>query len=191
MAVIERYVPIVIYHEASTRDESLSNEQLFAKAKAKAFSNDPDDSGGATMCGVTIATYKEYCKKKGKPTPTVAQLRNMTYTEWFDILKTMFWDKWHASLIENQSLAELLVDWYWCSGVYGIRIPQYRLGVEADGIVGEKTLAAIRKRDQKKLFEEIKLERIAYTERICTSNRRKRKYKKGWLKRINSFTYKA
>lgn len=191
MAKVDLFVPFVIEHEASTVDKRLSNEQLYAKAKAKAFSDDPDDGGGATMCGVTIATFKEYCKAKRRPEPTVAQLRCLTYKEWLDILKTMFWDKWKADQIESQSLAELLVDWVWCSGIYGIKLPQYKMGVEVDGIVGGKTLAAIASRDPGKLFEEIKQERIAYTERICTSNRRNRKYKKGWLKRINDFTFKS
>lgn len=33
------------------------------------FVNDPDDLGGATNRGVTLATYMQYCRKKGYPVP--------------------------------------------------------------------------------------------------------------------------
>ena len=35
------------------------------------FVNDPDDLGGATNMGITIATYRVYRKRKGLPEPTV------------------------------------------------------------------------------------------------------------------------
>ena len=34
--------------------------------------------------------------------------------------------------------ANTLVDWLWCSGAWGIKIPQKILGLKVDGIVGEK-----------------------------------------------------
>lgn len=38
------------------------------------FVNDPDDLGGATNMGITIATYRVYRKRKGLPEPTVDDL---------------------------------------------------------------------------------------------------------------------
>jgi hypothetical protein len=35
----------------------------------------------------------------------------------------MYWDKWKADKIENQSIANLLVDWVWTSGKWGIIFP--------------------------------------------------------------------
>jgi len=34
------------------------------------WSNDPNDKGGPTMKGVTIAVYTLYCRSKGKPIPS-------------------------------------------------------------------------------------------------------------------------
>ncbi len=104
------------------------------------FVNDPDDLGGATNKGVTIATYEAYCKKKGYPKPTVERLKNLTQEEWTEILKTMYWDRWKADEIKSQSVANILVDWVWASGVHGIKIPQELAGVIPDGIVGPKTI---------------------------------------------------
>jgi lysozyme family protein len=36
-------------------------EDAFSRAKKTGFANDPNDRGGATMVGVTISTYRQYC----------------------------------------------------------------------------------------------------------------------------------
>lgn len=186
MAKIENYIPFVIFFETGVKDPSASNEVLFLKALAKGVANDPADLGGATLVGVTIATYQDYCKKKGKPKPTVSDLRRLNYSGWMEILKGMFWDRWQADRIASQKVAEILVDWVWTSGRYGITIPQKALGVTPDGIVGEKTLTVVNKYDEKKLVDLLTRERIAYTDRICRSRPSNRKFRNGWLRRIKA-----
>lgn len=119
------------------------------------FVDDPADRGGATNMGVTIGTFELYCHKKGYPRPTVERLKKLTPTEWTDILKTMYWDRWQADKIKSQKVANILVDWVWGSGAHGIKIPQRILGVAVDGIVGEKTLQALNAQDPDKLFQTI------------------------------------
>lgn len=191
MAKVESIVPFILKWETGTTGIGLTNEQLFEKAKLKGFANDPDDLGGATMCGVTLATFTEYCRRKGYPRPTIVRLKAITYKEWLEILKTMFWDKWKADQINNESIALILVDWVWGSGKYGITIPQRAIGVTADGIVGPKTIAAVNARDPKQLFDLIRKERLAYIERICKSRPANVKYKKGWLNRLNDIKFKG
>ncbi len=186
MAKLENFIPFLIFWETSVKDPSLSNEQLFAKAAAKGIANDPDDRGGATMVGITIGTYREYCARKMKPTPTATTLSKLTYPEWSEILKTMFWDRWQADQIADQRVAEILVDWVWTSGSYGITIPQRLLGVKADGIVGPKTLAALNRQDPIALFQKIKQSRIAYIDQICSRRPANAKFRTGWLRRINA-----
>ena len=89
------------------------------------FVNDPDDLGGATNMGVTIATYEAYCRKKGYPKPTIERLKNLSKEEWTEILKTMYWDRWKADEIKSQSVANILVDWIWASGIHGIKIARF------------------------------------------------------------------
>lgn len=189
MANVEKLVPFIIQFEAGVTPAGLTGEKLFEKARKTGYANDPDDLGGATMVGVTIATYKEYCRKKGYPVPTIDRLRNMTYTQWLDILKTMFWDRWQADKIANQSVAEILVDWVWASGKYGITIPQQVLGVTVDGVVGPKTLAALNKQNPAQFFARIVAERKAYIDRICASRPVNNKYKRGWLNRLNAIKF--
>lgn len=191
MARIESIVPFILKWETGTTGIGLTNEQLFEKAKLKGFANDPDDLGGATMCGVTLATFTEYCRRKGYPRPTIVRLKAITYKEWLEILKTMFWDKWKADQINNESIALILVDWVFGSGKYGITIPQKAIGVTADGIVGPKTVATVNAKDPKQLFDLIRKERLAYIERICRSRPTNLKYKRGWLSRLNDIKFKG
>lgn len=153
------------------------------------FANDPQDLGGATNKGITMGTYEQYYRLKGYPKPTIERLKNITSEQWMDVLKTLYWDKWKADEIKNQSVANILVDWLWASGSYGIKLPQKVLNVPIDGIVGSKTIAAINSRDPRELFDAIKAERVAFIDRICQSRPANIKFKKGWLNRINDFKY--
>ena len=154
------------------------------------FVDDPDDLGGATNMGVTIATYKVYRKRKGLSEPTVDDLKHLSNNEWIDILKSLYWDKWKADQIKSQSVANILVDWVWASGNYGIKIPQKLLGVTADGIVGKNTLAAVNNYPSRhELFDKIRQERLDYIDRICKSRPTNEKYRRGWCNRINNLYF--
>lgn len=170
MANVEKLVPFILKWEGG-------------------FVNDPDDLGGATNRGVTLATYAQYCKKKGYPAPTVERLKNLSEREWAEILKTMYWDRWKADKIVNQSVANILVDWVWASGVHGVKRPQKILGVSVDGIVGNQTLAAVNARDAKELFYAIKADRIRFIDEICKARPANEKYRRGWMNRINNLTF--
>lgn len=168
------------------------------------FVNDPTDRGGATNKGVTIATYEAYCRQKGLPCPTVEQLKNIPDVHWRDIIKTMFWDKWHADDIHSQKVANILVDWVWSSGVHGIKKPQVLLGVKADGIVGNKTISAVNFADQDELFAALYKERVKFLNAIVANSvaayekkigrkateaellkYTQKRFIKGWLNRLN------
>lgn len=209
MADCAKLVPTIIRWEAGVTTAGLSNEEMFERAKRTGFANDPIDNGGATMIGITLDTFKAYRKRKGKKTPSVQDLKNITYEEWFDILKTMFWDKMLADRINNQSIANLCVNTVWGSGAGYIKNIQGVLGVKADGVVGSITLGAINGYEpQKELFEKLWKRRekffydivarsvAAYEKKIgrpATETEKLRhtqkKFLRGWLNRLNSFKY--
>ncbi len=151
------------------------------------FVNDPHDLGGETNHGVTLATFRSVFGKK----KTVSDLKEMTQAQWNIIFKKYYWDRWKADEIKDQNVANILVDWVWASGAYGIKIPQGVLSVTADGIVGAKTIAAVNARDGKELFDTIKEERKAYIERICKSRPQNKKFYNGWMNRINALAYET
>ena len=123
------------------------------------FVNDPLDAGGATNKGVTIATWRA-CgyDKDGDGDIDVDDMRLLTVADATMVLKRYYWDRWQADRIENQSVADILVDWVWASGVHGIKIPQRILGVSVDGKVGNQTIAAVNAAEPRVLFKQIWLD---------------------------------
>lgn len=197
MANVDLLIPFILHFEAgvAAADLSLPLPQIFEKARRRGFANDPLDSGGATMCGVTIATYRQYRKQQGYSSTTVADLKNISYQAWRAILKKMYWDRWQADRIRSLGLANILVDWVWASGVHGIKEPQKILGrafpeVTADGIVGAKTLNAVNSyAPQEDLFNLIHNARTTFVENIVRRNPSQRKWLNGWLRRINAIRF--
>lgn len=153
------------------------------------FVNDPDDLGGATNKGITIGAFTEYKKRKGQKAPTVEDLKNISEAEWRDVFESLYWDRWKADEIKNQSVANILVDWVWASGSHGIKRPQRLLGVKADGIVGKQTIAAVNAMDAATLFKMIKDDRAKFIDEICKARPKNEKYRKGWMNRINAIRY--
>lgn len=190
MARIEEIVPFILYFEAglSRQHLTLPKEAMFAQAKKTGWANDPDDMGGATMCGITFDTYKRYCQQEGKAC-SLSGLKNISYSEWLEVLKNFYWDRWQADRINNQSIANILIDWVWASGVHGIKIPQRMLGVTVDGIVGEKTLTALNGVDSEQFFRQLHKARVNFVEDIVRRRPRQKKFLRGWLRRINCIEY--
>jgi lysozyme family protein len=171
------------------------------------FSQDPADKGGATNKGVTIGTWKS-CgyDKDGDGDIDVEDLKLLSEQDVRDkVLKPFYWDRWQADLINDQKLANILVDWVWLSGSNGIRIPQSMLGLTPDGIVGPQTLRAINSLEPRFLVNQIYNERVDFIEAIVKFSvanyeakigreaTGKEKYKNtqsrfqiGWLKRLKA-----
>lgn len=156
------------------------------------FVNDPIDRGGATNMGVTLNTWKSVgYDKNGDKKIDVKDLKLLSKEDVVKkVLKPYYWDKWRADEINNQSIANILVDWVYTSGKYGITKVQAMLNLKPDGIVGNKTLSAINDYpNQRQLFQRIKNERLAFIDRIVKNNPSQRRFLKGWKNRINAFKY--
>lgn len=192
MANIEHFIPFLIKWEAGiSKKSNETNESLFQRARKTGWADDPDDLGGQTMVGVTMATYEEYCRRKGYPKPTTGSLMDLSYNDWKSILKMLYWDRWNADEIRSQSIAEIVCDFVWASGVHGIKVPQDLVGVIPDGIVGPKTLAAVNSRNPRELFDQIKIARFDFIEDICRKRPANNKFKRGWMNRINDLKFEG
>lgn len=148
------------------------------------YVNDPRDSGGATNRGVTLATYRSVFGNK----KTIADLKKITYEEWSIIFKKYYWDKCKADFIENQSVANMLVDFAWHSGVKNaVERIQRAVKVEDDGIMGRVTIGAINSYylGQDTLFDELKEARLSFMKGCKSWNA----HKNGWTKRLDSICF--
>lgn len=145
-----------------------------------------EDRGGATNKGVTIATFRSvYGKDK-----TTQDLKSITDEQWNYIFKKLFWDKCKCTGITDQSVANIIVDYAWGSGISrAIKDVQTMVGTSVDGICGPKTIAAINRTDPPALFDKIKARRIQFYNNIVKANPSQSKFLKGWTNRVNSLVY--
>lgn len=137
--------------------------------------------------GITSATYKTAYGVY----PTIQEMQNLSLDQFTFILKKLFWNRWDADSIKNQSVASILVDWLWASGVWGIKIPQGILGLKTDGIVGNVTIAAVNTQDPQTFFNKIKAARIAFVQNIVANHPNQSEWLHGWENRINAFNFTA
>lgn len=168
MAEFERYAPLL-------------------KELEGGFVEHPADPGGATNMGVTLKIYRSFFGQN----KTVGDLRRITDAEWSRIMKTGYWDKCLADGIGNQSVAEIFVDWAVNSGpATAIRRVQEIAGTRPDGCAGPKTIAAINASNPEELFIRIKDARIQYYRKLVVSRPEMGVFLKGWLNRVDKFTFK-
>lgn len=155
------------------------------------FSDHPADRGGATNKGITLATYAAYRRGKGISETTADDLRRLTEAEWSEIFVQEYWNRFRGDEIRSQSVANILVDWLWMSGSTAIKTMQRFLGLNPDGIVGPKTLAAINEYEPEKLFGHIHDLRETHFREIVRKNPVQQVFLKGWMNRLNDLKYTA
>lgn len=150
------------------------------------YVNDPADSGGPTNKGVTLNTFRSvYGRAK-----TINDLKHMTDNEWRHIFKLLYWDKCKADDISDQSIANMLVDFAWHSGVTtAIKKLQKIVGVTSDGICGVQTIGAINSRYAPETFNLLKAARMKYLQGIVKNKPSQTRFMKGWTKRVNAIEY--
>lgn len=154
------------------------------------FVDDPKDHGGATNMGVTIPTWRAVgYDKDGDGDIDVDDIRLLSRADASIVLKKYYWDRWKADRIRSQAVAELLVDWVWCSGKWGIIIPQRILKVPDDGKVGPMTLESINNANPSGLHFAITQARIQFINDIVKAHPDQARFKQGWLNRLKDFRY--
>jgi len=150
--------------------------------------NDPVDHGGPTNRGVTLSTWQKVgYDKDGDSDIDIDDIRLLTPDDALGVLKRCYWDRWRADEINNQKVANILVDWLWCSGKWGILIPQRILGVPVDGIVGPVTIQAVNRANPYRFLIQIYNTRVTFILDIIKKDPSQKRFEKGWFNRLNTF----
>lgn len=155
------------------------------------YSCHPSDRGGATNKGVTLSTWRR-CgyDKDGDGDIDSVDLSTLSDREVVDvILKPHYWDRCLGDKIVDQSLANIIIDWVWASGAWGIKHTQTLLGVTVDGVVGDKTLKAINSAEAHTLFDRLKSRRKQHFVDIAKKDPSQEVFLKGWLRRVEAIKY--
>lgn len=107
------------------------------------YANDPHDPGGATMAGVTQATYAAWLTKHGRPD---APVKGISLTDRQGLYRELFWNAVRADELYD-GLDLVMTDTAWGSGpAKAIKLLQGVLdftGDAVDGKFGPKTMAAL------------------------------------------------
>lgn len=155
------------------------------------LSNDPADKGGLTKYGVILSEWVKKGWDKDNDKDIDAQdLKLITPEDAAKIAKPYYWDKIKGDDINNQSIAEIVADFAYNSGVgTAAKKLQRLLGLTDDGVIGPVTVAKVNSVNQEDLFNKYKQVRINFYNAIVEHNPSQKVFLKGWMNRINSFTF--
>lgn len=141
------------------------------------FVNDKEDRGKATIYGISEKSNPE-AWKNGPPTESQARA---IYEQKY--LKGPGFDK-----INNIKLRHFLTDFAVHSGpMLAIQYLQRAVGCKDDGVLGDRTIAAVDRYDPVKLLNGLVVERVKMIGRIVQKNPSQAKYLNGWFDRAFQF----
>jgi len=150
---------------------------LLVLAHEGGWADHPKDPGGATMKGVTLATFRRY-----RPGATKADLRNISDADLQRIYRDGYWNVIRGDELPS-GLDFAVFDYAVNSGPgRAAKHLQAVLGVPQDGKVGPITLAAAREADIERVIELLCTKRLGFLKSLPTWGT----FGKGWERRVNS-----
>lgn len=152
------------------------------KWEGAAFTNDPDDHGGATKFGVIQREYDAFRRRRGLPLQSV---RFISMDEAREIYRREYWDAVEGDIIPAP-LDVVTFDTAVLMGVgRAVRFLQQSLGVGVDGAIGPMTRAALATADADAASADVMNQREARLRSIVERDPTQRKFMRGWLNRLN------
>jgi lysozyme family protein len=153
------------------------------------YVDDPEDPGGETNKGVTMATFQSCSHELLGIDPTSDNLKALTDAQAGIIYKTLYWNKIQGDAIALQDLANIACDFFVNAGSHASKLLQsvmVQMGanVAVDGVIGPGSIAALNSLPQLEVYRRYRQGRIAYYQAL---GQRFPKFLQGWLKRVNSF----
>jgi len=141
------------------------------------WSDNPQDPGGATMKGITLAVYREW---KRNQYITKDELKAIPDQDVYDLYKQLYWDKCHCDNMPS-GIDYCVFDASVNMGCgRAAKLIQEAVNVTADGIIGSGTMASIQSAnvlDTIAKFSELK-------ENFYRSLKTFDTFGKGWLNRV-------
>lgn len=140
------------------------------------YVNHPNDPGGPTNLGVTLANFKRYVKPNG----TIEDLKKLTRAQAEMVFERQYWDAVRGNQLPG-GLDFAVFDFAVNSGPSrAVRFLQALLGVPEDGVVGPVTLKAIENVNIISLVQRLCDKRLAWLKGLKTWS----SFGKGWERRV-------
>lgn len=141
------------------------------------WSDHAADPGGATMQGITLATYSSWLGRQA----TKAELRAIPYDHVHTIYRTRYWDTVRGD--DLPAGADLAVfDMSVNSGPpRAARMLQRAVGAKPDGVIGPQTLALARAWNPAELIDQYHTDRQRFLNRLSNNGT----FGKGWTRRVD------
>ncbi|MBA0884919.1 glycosyl hydrolase 108 family protein [Flavobacterium undicola] len=173
----------------------MANFKLFLPELLKAeggYQNKASDKKGntnslgqmvGTKYGISAPVYEAYIKRP----PTVSDMKNLKLETAVFIAKKYYWDACDADLIENQSVANIVVDHFFNSGrrmfVKSVLKEKFGAKIKVDSNITKDTIKVINSVNPEVLHRELKKSRETFYRNIGGTNLN------GWLNRLAKFVY--
>lgn len=140
------------------------------------FVNHPNDPGGATNKGVTLATFRRYVKPNG----TIEDLKRITDEQVATVYRRHYWDAvLGAELPDGVDYA--VFDFAVNSGVSrAARYLQAVVGATQDGVIGPATIKAARSAGPTEVIQDLCDRRLAFLKGLKTWPT----FGRGWSSRV-------
>lgn len=140
--------------------------------------NVPGDRGGMTYAGIARNMNPQWPgwqlidSGRDVPAPFVR-----------DFYKASYWDNVRGDDIQHQAIAEAVFDFHVNAGAVARKLAQLVVGQTPDGVIGDKTVAALNAADPQKFVLAYALAKIARYRDIVQADRSQIKFLLGWLNR--------
>jgi lysozyme family protein len=143
------------------------------------FVNNPHDPGGATMKGITLATFRNF---KNDSSLDSSDLKNITNAEVSAIYSQNYWATNSCDSL-NSGVDLMVFDMdVNCGDSRSAKLLQAAVGTAIDGAVGPATLAAANSIDSVKLINGLAAHQTAFYQSLSTFQY----FGKGWINRIHA-----
>ena len=141
------------------------------------WADHPSDPGGATMRGITLATYRAYLGRH----VTKSELREIPEDHIADIYRTRYWDKVRGDDLPS-GVDFAVFDAAVNSGpARAVMWLQRAVRAPEDGILGPDTMAKVRAANAGWVVEQVCEVRLAFLKRLKTWP----VFGRGWERRVN------
>lgn len=155
------------------------------------YVNDSDDPGGETYIGVARKIHSKWngwtiidMLKRQSGFPSNLDKDAELQQEVVDFYRINFWDRINGDQIENQFVAESILDFSVNAGMgTSSSLAQIVVGVKCDGVIGKDSIAAINSFDVDHFLAAFTVAKIARYVNIVKKRPTSRKYFYGWVLR--------